>query len=142
MCSPQIGGREPEAGQPGAGGEFLPSHHLLQRHRRLHHHLRSQHAHAGGHPPQRPLHALRRHHRQIRRLQGNRLGGDRLLGLVVKASHSDAAGPGSISNFPRGVFPQSSHSSDLKIGTPLATLPGTGCYRVSAGTGWPGVSIL
>ena len=27
----------------------------------------------------------------------------------------------------------------LKIGTPVATLP---CYRVSAGTDWPGVSIL
>ena len=32
--------------------------------------------------------------------------------------------------------------SDLKIGTPVATLPGTWPYRVSAGTGRPGVSIL
>ena len=30
------------------------------------------------------------------------------------------------------------HTSDLKIGTLVVTLPG----RVSAGTGWPGVSIL
>ena len=31
---------------------------------------------------------------------------------------------------------------DLKIGTPVATLPGAWRYRVSAGTGRPGVSIL
>ena len=36
----------------------------------------------------------------------------------------------------------SSHTKDLKIGTPVATLPGAWCCRVSAGTGWPGVSIL
>ena len=36
----------------------------------------------------------------------------------------------------------SSHTSDLKIGTPVATLPGVWRYRVSAETGWPGVSIL
>ena len=41
-----------------------------------------------------------------------------------------------------GIFSKSSHTSDLKIGTPAATLPGAWCYRVSAGTGWPGVSIL
>ena len=41
-----------------------------------------------------------------------------------------------------GFFLGSSHTSDLKIGTPVATLPGAWCYRVSAGTGWPGVSIL
>ena len=39
-------------------------------------------------------------------------------------------------------FSGSSHTSDLKIGTPVATLPGAWHYRVSAGTGWPGVSIL
>ena len=39
-----------------------------------------------------------------------------------------------------GIFTGSSHTSDLKIGAPVATLPGTWCYRVSAGTGWPGVS--
>ena len=40
------------------------------------------------------------------------------------------------------TFPGLSHTSDLKIGTPVATLPYAWRYRVSAGTGWPGVSIL
>ena len=30
----------------------------------------------------------------------------------------------------------------LKIGTPVATLPGAWHYKVSAGTGRPGVSVL
>ena len=34
------------------------------------------------------------------------------------------------------------HTSDLEIGTPVATLPGAWHYRVSAETGWPGVCIL
>ena len=42
----------------------------------------------------------------------------------------------------RRDFSRSSNTSDLKIGTPVATLPGALRYRVSAGTGWPGVSIL
>ena len=41
-----------------------------------------------------------------------------------------------------GVFSGSSHTSDLNIGTPVAALPGAWRYRVSAGTGRPGVSIL
>ena len=41
-----------------------------------------------------------------------------------------------------GVFTGSSHTSDLKIGTPVATLPGAWRYRVSTRTGCPGVSIL
>ena len=43
-----------------------------------------------------------------------------------------------------GIFAGSSHTSDLKlnIGTPVATLPGAWRYRVSTGTGRPGVSIL
>ena len=41
-----------------------------------------------------------------------------------------------------GIFSGSSHTSDSKIGTPVATLPGAWGYRVSAGTGRPGVSIL
>ena len=41
-----------------------------------------------------------------------------------------------------GLFQGSSHTSDLKIGTAVAALPGAWRYRVSAGTGWPGVSIL
>ena len=40
------------------------------------------------------------------------------------------------------IFSGSSHTSDLKIGTPVATLPGAWRYRVSTGTGRPGVSIL
>ena len=41
-----------------------------------------------------------------------------------------------------GIFSGSSHTSGLKIGTPVATLPGAWRYRVSAGTCWPCVSIL
>ena len=41
-----------------------------------------------------------------------------------------------------GIFSGSSHTSDSKIGTPVATLPGAWPYRVSGGTGRPGVSIL
>ena len=41
-----------------------------------------------------------------------------------------------------GFFSGSSHTRDFKIGTPVATLPGAWRYRVSAGTGWPGVNIL
>ena len=41
-----------------------------------------------------------------------------------------------------GIFSGSSHTSDLNTGTPVATLPGAWRYRVSTGTGRPGVSIL
>ena len=41
-----------------------------------------------------------------------------------------------------GIFSGSSHTSDFKIGTPVATLPGAWRYRVSTVTGRPGVSIL
>ena len=41
-----------------------------------------------------------------------------------------------------GFFPGSSHTSDLKIGTPEATLRGAWRDRVRAGTGRPGISIL
>ena len=41
-----------------------------------------------------------------------------------------------------GIFSGSSHTCDLNIGTPVATLPGAWRYTVSAGTGRPGVSIL
>ena len=37
---------------------------------------------------------------------------------------------------------ESSHTSDLQIGSPVATLPGAWRCGVSIGTGWPGVSIL
>ena len=39
-------------------------------------------------------------------------------------------------------FSGSSHTSDLRFGTPVATLPGAWRYKVSAGTGRPGVSVL
>ena len=66
----------------------------------------------------------------------------RLDGLVVKASPSRAEDiPGS-NPACGGVLPGSSYTSDSKIGSPMANLPGAWRYRVSAGTGWPGVSIL
>ena len=64
-----------------------------------------------------------------------------LVGRVVKASTSRAGDPGFESRLRRD-FSGSSHTSDLKIGTPVATLPGAWRYRLSAGTGWPGVSLL
>ena len=39
-------------------------------------------------------------------------------------------------------FPRLSYTSDLEIGTPIATPPGARRFRVSARTGWPCVSIL
>ena len=66
---------------------------------------------------------------------------DCLVGLVVKASASRAEDPGFDSSLRHGDFSGSTHSSDLKIGTPVATLPGAWRYKVSAGTGWPDVSI-
>ena len=41
-----------------------------------------------------------------------------------------------------GGVSESSHTSDLNTGTPVATLPGVRRYRVSAGTGRPDVSVL
>ena len=58
-----------------------------------------------------------------------------------KASASRAEVPGFESHLRRDFF-GASHTSDLKIGTPVATLPGVWRYRVSAGTGRPVVSIL
>ena len=66
---------------------------------------------------------------------------DHFVGLVVKASASRAEDPEFESRL-RLDFSGSSHTSDLQIGTPVATLPGAWRYRVSAGTGWPGVSVL
>ena len=57
------------------------------------------------------------------------------------ASVSRAEDPGFESRLRRD-FSGSSHSSDSKFGTPVATLPGARRYRVSAGTGLPGVTIL
>ena len=64
-----------------------------------------------------------------------------LVGLVVRRPPRERKVPGS-NPAGGGIFSGSSHSSDFKIGTPVATLPGAWCYRVSAGTGRPGVSIL
>ena len=65
---------------------------------------------------------------------------DRHVGLVVKASASRAEDPGFDSRLRRD-FSGSSRTSDLKNGTPVATLPDAWRYRVSDMTGWPGVSI-
>ena len=63
---------------------------------------------------------------------------NRLVGLVVKASATRAEDPEFESRLRRD-FSGSSHTRDLKTGTPVATLPGAWRYRVSAGTGRPGV---
>ena len=60
---------------------------------------------------------------------------------MVKASASGAEDPG-FEYCLRPYFSRSSHTSDLKIDTQMATLPGAWRYKVSAGTGRPGVSIL
>ena len=52
---------------------------------------------------------------------------------MVKASASGTEGPEFESRLRRD-FSGSSHTRDLKIGTPVATLPGAWHYRVSAGT--------
>ena len=65
----------------------------------------------------------------------------RLVGLVVGRPPRERRIPGS-NPACGGIFSGSSHTSDLKIGTPVATLPGAWRYRVSTGTGRPGVSIL
>ena len=65
-----------------------------------------------------------------------------LASLVVKASAPGAEDPEFESRLCPGNFSGSSHTSDLKIGTPVATLPGAWRFKVSAGTCWPGVSIL
>ena len=49
--------------------------------------------------------------------------GDRLLGPVVQVSSSRVEDPGFESRL-RWDFSGSSHTSDLEIGTPVATLPG------------------
>ena len=66
---------------------------------------------------------------------------DRLVGLVVRRPPRERKIPGS-NPACAGIFSGSSHTSDSNIGTPVGTLPGAWRYRVSAGTGRPGVSIL
>ena len=66
-----------------------------------------------------------------------------LDGFVVKASPSGAEDPGFESCLWQD-FCGLSHTCDLKIKirTPVATLSDAWGFRVSAGTGWHGVSIL
>ena len=84
---------------------------------------------------------------RLRLLRIGRLSGvphldqDRFVGLVVRRPPRERMIPGS-NPACAGIFSGSSHTSDSKIGTPVATLPGAWRYRVSAGTGRPGVSIL
>ena len=66
---------------------------------------------------------------------------DRLVGLVVRRPPRERKIPGS-NPACAWIFWGSSHTRDLKIGTPVATLPGAWRYRVSTETGRPGVSIL
>ena len=54
------------------------------------------------------------------------------IGLAVKVSASRAAEPGFDSRL-RQDFTGSGRTSDLKIGIPVAALPGTCCYWVSLG---------
>ena len=64
-----------------------------------------------------------------------------LVGLVVRRPPRERKVPGS-NPACAGIFSGSSHTSDFNIGTPVVTLPGAWRYRVSTGTGRPGVSIL
>ena len=73
--------------------------------------------------------------------KGFRLHIYRLVGPVVRRPPGERKIPGS-NPACGGIFWRSSHTSDFKIGTPVATLPGAWCYRVSTGTGQPGVSLL
>ena len=59
----------------------------------------------------------------------------RLSGLVVKASSSRATDPGFDYRL-RGDFSRPSHTTDFKIGSPVATLPGVRDCRASTGTLW------
>ena len=65
-----------------------------------------------------------------------------LIGPVGRALALRAEDPGFDSCVCCGDIYGTSHTSDLKIGTPVAALPGAWCYRISTWTGWHGVSIL
>ena len=66
---------------------------------------------------------------------------DRLVGLVVRRPPREWKIPGS-NPACSGIFSGSSHTSDIKIDTPVATLPVAWRYRVRTGTGRTGVSVL
>ena len=65
-----------------------------------------------------------------------------LIGLVVKALPREREIRSSVPACAVGIFSGLRHTSYLKIGIPVATLQGTWrfTFRVSAGTGWFGVS--
>ena len=65
-----------------------------------------------------------------------------VVGLVVRPSASRVEDLRFDSLLHRGYFSSSSHTRDLRFNTPVAALPGAWRKRVSAGTGWPGVSTL
>ena len=68
-------------------------------------------------------------------------GWDLLVGLAVKASAPRVEDLGFKSCL-CWDFSGLRHTSDSRIGTPVATMPGAWRYRVSAGTGWPSIYIL
>ena len=63
------------------------------------------------------------------------------LALCLRCPPRERKIPGSNPASDR-TFSGLSHTSDLKIGTPVATLPGAWSYRISTRTGQPGVCIL
>ena len=63
---------------------------------------------------------------------------DYIVGPVVKVYASKAAD----FRLRRGDISGSSHTSDFKVDTPVATLPGAWRNRVSAGTDRPDVRVL
>ena len=104
--------------------------------------------HSSQNPPALHLYlSLSVHSAKKMNVRGSKLGMlwlvliDCLIGLVVRRPPRERKVPGSNAAC-AGIFSGSSHTSDLKTGTPVATLPGAWRYRVSTGTGWPGVSIL
>ena len=56
--------------------------------------------------------------------------------MVIKAKASRAADMGSIPFRCRFFFSTSSHTSDLKIGTPVAAMPGAWRYRLAQCWNW------
>ena len=64
------------------------------------------------------------------------------MALWIKGVHLENGKPGIDSRVWPGSFSGSSHTSNIKSGNPVATLPGAWRYRVSIGTGWPSVRIL
>ena len=67
---------------------------------------------------------------------------DCLVGLVVMASASRAEDLELDFCLRCGDYSGMSHTSALNIGSPVVTLSDAWCFRVNAGTGWPGISIL